>query len=139
MPGSVIAALPKLDKGIAQTIEACLSMSPEDRPKMSEVAEVLGRDLLRDKHRARVGINDKMHELNSSNRTVNIQSSVGSIKINYDGVQFLISSVTGDIFVNNKPVAVGTRMLSACVITIGSPGGTRAFVTFDVSNPEIMA
>jgi len=139
-PGSVIAAQPKLNGGIAKMLEACLSISPKDRPSMPEVVEILGRDLLRDKHRARVGTATKANELNAAHRTVNLTfSSVGSISIHYDGVQFEIRNVVGDVYVNNKRVNAGMRMLSACVITLGTAPGKRAFVTFDISNPEVMA
>jgi eukaryotic-like serine/threonine-protein kinase len=107
---------------------------------MAEVAEILGRDLLRDRHRARIIQDGRgFHELHSKNRTVNITSSVGNITIQYDGTKFFISSVSGSVFINNRPVAPGATMLSACVITIGDQGAARAFLTFDVSNPEIAA
>jgi eukaryotic-like serine/threonine-protein kinase len=63
--GAVAKELPGLNKDLAHLIEGCLEMRPNDRPKMSEVCDLLGRDLLRDKHRARVGINGKMHVLNA--------------------------------------------------------------------------
>ncbi len=106
---------------------------------MSEVTRILGRDLLRNKHRARIVNGSTIHELNSINRAVSITSNVGSVRITYDGVKFSVSQVTGDVYVNNVRVAAGFTMLSACVIIIGAVGQNRAFVTFDVSNPEIMA
>ncbi|KRR09985.1 hypothetical protein CQ12_06125 [Bradyrhizobium jicamae] len=137
--GSVIAAQPGLNAEVARTLEACLDMSPAARPPMFEVAKLLGRDLLRDKHRARVGTQKQAYELNASKRTVNLTfKNQGSLSIRYDGYDFKITALTGNVYVNNTKASVGMTMLSACVITIGS-AAPRAFVTFDISNPEVMA
>jgi serine/threonine protein kinase len=137
--GTVIARVPRLDSAIANTIESCLEINPANRPRMAEVACSLARDLLRDKHRARAIHVGKAYELNAANRSVNINSGVASARIVYDGTRFSFENVNGNIYINNKAAQAGSVMLSACVITIGSPGSSRAFVTFDVSNPEIMA
>jgi serine/threonine protein kinase len=139
VPGAVCSAFPALDSDIAKALEGCLELSPTNRPEMSEVKRVLGRDLLRNKHRARIVNGSTILELHVNNRAVNIKSNVGSVRITYDGIQFSVAQVTGDVYVNNARVAAGFTMLSACVITIGAAGQSRAFVTFDVSNPEIMA
>ena len=65
--------------------------------------------------------------------------SLGSIGIRYDGIRFLVESVSGQVTVNNEDVSVGDRLPSCCVITFGSSSGNRKFVTFDVSNPEVTA
>jgi eukaryotic-like serine/threonine-protein kinase len=138
--GSVTAAQPKLNPDIARVLERCLSMRPADRPSMVEVTRILGQNLLRNKHRARVGTATKAHELSATHHTVSLNyGSEGSIKIQYDGIQFAITDVTGDVYLNNKRVTAGMPMLSACVITLGSTAGKRAFVTFDISNPEVIA
>ncbi len=137
--GTICAKFPALDGDVAKALEGCLELSPANRPTMAEVSKILGRDLLRNKHRARIVTASKVLELHAGNRAINISSSVGSVRITYDGVDFSVAEVTGDVYVNNTRVAVGFKMLSACVITIGATGPNRAFVTFDVSNPEIMA
>lgn len=139
VPGTVRSKFPVLDVDIAKALEGCLELSPANRPEMAEVAHILGRDLLRNKHRARIVNGNTVLELHAGNRAVNIKSNVGSVRITYDGIRFSVSQVTGDVYVNNVRVAAGFTMLSACVITIGATGQSRAFVTFDVSNPEIMA
>jgi eukaryotic-like serine/threonine-protein kinase len=138
--GSIIAAQPNLNAEVAKTLEACLDLSPAGRPSMSEVTALLGRDLLRDKHRARVGTETQgAHELNAAKRSVNLSfKNQGSLSIRYDGYEFKITALTGDVYVNNTKVTLGMSMLSACVITIGS-SPPRAFVTFDISNPEVTA
>lgn len=138
--GAIIKSFPALNGDVAKALEACLSLNPADRPSMANMAELLARDFLRDKHRARIGTATKANEINATQRTVNLNfPGVGSIAVNYDGNFFTITAVTGDVFLNNIRVNVGMQMLSSCVITLGSTGGPRAFVTFDVSRPEVMA
>jgi serine/threonine protein kinase len=136
---SVKKRFPQLDDESAKLIGGCLELAPSARPKMSEVASIIGRELLRDKHRARVVNGSNVQELHSQNRSINLQSAVGSLRIDYDGFKFVVTQVTGSVFINNSPVSVGDQMLSSCVITIGAAGANRGFVTFDVSNPEVMA
>ena len=139
-PGAVLAKFSSLNPAIAKLIEACLELIPTSRPTMAEVAEVLGRDLVRNRHRARIVQDGQtVYELHSKNRAANITSTVGKITIQYDGTTFLISAISGSVFINNKKVTSGAQMLSSCVITIGDKGSSRAFLTFDVSNPEIAA
>jgi eukaryotic-like serine/threonine-protein kinase len=138
--GTVAKEFPGLNAAVCGIIEACLDLSATDRPTMSEVADVLSRDLIRGRHRARIVQDGRtVYELHSKNKVANITSAVGNITIQYDGNQFLISAVSGSVFINNKRVSNGTSMLAACVITIGEQGSSRAFLTFDVSNPEIAA
>lgn len=137
-PGTIFSAHPTLNASICQVLERCLEHKPANRPSMRDVATTLGQDLLRDKHRARIIMNGTPHELNANIRSLRIKSGVGNVRIDYDGNEFVVSQVTGDVFINNQRVTAGTKMLAACVITIGS-GSSRAFVTFAVSNPEIMA
>ena len=65
---------------------------------------------------------------------------MGGIEIRYDGLQFVVASVSGDVFVNNSAVTVGETLPGASVITIGAQnlGARRTFVTFDISHPEVV-
>lgn len=138
--GSVAKAFSNLSGTVAGIIEACIQPVAANRPTMREVASVLGGDLLKDRHRACIVQDGRtVYELHSKNRTANITSSAGNITIQYDGRKFVISAVSGSVYVNNKRVASGASMLSACVITIGEQGSSRAFLTFDVSYPEVAA
>jgi eukaryotic-like serine/threonine-protein kinase len=137
-PKSIAAKFPEIDTGVAKVLEGCLERDAFNRPKMLEIVQMLARNLLKDRHRARIVDGGKVHELNSKNRTVNITSPVGTITIRYDGFSFLISNISGNVFINNKKASNGSAMLSACVITIGE-GNSRAFLTFELSNPELAA
>lgn len=140
-PGLIAQNLPALNPNVAKTLEACLSIDPAKRPSMHDTVDVLARDFLKDKHRARVGTAEKANELDASHRTVTLKfaNARSSLTIHYDGYYFIVTDVSGNVFVNNKPVNVGTLMLSACVITFGLEGERRAFATFDISRPEVMA
>ncbi|EOX4326542.1 hypothetical protein ACPF35_000728 [Vibrio cholerae] len=82
---------------------------------------------------------DQAKELNSQNRKAKINSSVGAeISIEYDGYDFKVVTYVGDVSVNNEPVNIGYVMPGASVITLGS-GSNRGFVTFDISNPEVVS
>lgn len=135
--GSLKSVLP--DEATAEILERALSPSPIARPSMAEIRDVLARQLLRDRHRAWIIKDGATYELSAASRNVNLKTSVGSVQINYDGFKFKVTSVTGEVYINNKRVVPGSEMLSACVITFGSSsGGVRAFLTFDVARPEAL-
>jgi hypothetical protein len=80
-----------------------------------------------------------LYELSSQNRDVHLRAgNVGSLNIHYDGLRFTIQGVTGETFINATTAISGQQMPPACVITFGT-GRNRAFLTFDVSNPEVLA
>lgn len=131
--------LPNLDANILEVLEQCLSYSPIDRPSIANVEKALRRHLLKDKHKGLMVMGDQVKELNNQNRKAKIISSVGAeITIEYDGYDFKVAAYVGSITVNNDPVRVGYVMPGASVITLGS-GPNRGFVTFDISNPEVVS
>lgn len=135
----ILQAIPTLGNRLAALIESCIATDPTTRPSMDLIAFALAQEILRDRHRARIIIRGQVHELHAGNRNVTIKSAVGTIGVRYDGTRFVISQLSGAVFINNRPVAVGSEMTSACVITLGNLGEIRAFPTFEVSNPEVMA
>lgn len=138
-PGTLAAAHADLDPDVAAILELCLQQNPAIRPASDTVERELAKRLLRDQHRARI-IDNKgaPHELHASNRGVTITARNGhSVTVRYDGLRFLVTAVVGSVFVNNRTVMVGQEMEAACVITLGVDQA-RAFLTFDISNPEVM-
>lgn len=126
---------------LARMLDLTLSEDPVNRPAMTEVRDLLGKYLLFGKHRALVMKGTTKYILQTVNQIVTLDSpGYGSLSIKYDGLYFLIESVNGAIFVNNKSVFKGQELPKDCVITIGSPdaGGSRLFITFDISNPEVV-
>lgn len=104
---------------------------------MQDVAELLEKQLLKDKHRATVVLNGVVHILDNNNRRITLNASIGSLTIEYNGLEFIVAQVTGAVFINNTQVRVGNVVPGCCVLTFGTSSG-RTFVTFDVSNPEVM-
>ncbi|MCX7109333.1 MAG: serine/threonine-protein kinase [Proteobacteria bacterium] len=126
---------------IANCLDACLALLPEDRPAMSSVKDILSKYLLFDRHQALVVFQNKARYLDSANRTVRLNlASVGSIDIHYDGLEFRITNCSGEVYVNNRTVAEGNVLPGSCVVTLGDQHRRfeRVFITFDLSNPEIV-
>ena len=131
-----------IPKDLADLLEKCLATAPADRPLMKEIRDELSRYLLRDKHQAMAVIGGNTSYLNSKIRKVSLKlPSVGSIEVTYNGLHFVVTAVSGETFINNSNVLVGSVIPSSCVVTFGGPHrfpSERAFVTFDVSNPEVV-
>lgn len=139
LPAQLAPILGGAPADLADVIAGCLAYSPTQRPMMSEVARVLAKHLLRDKHRALVVMNAKPYELNAVNRSLSLSGGTkGTLSIQYGGDSFEVTSTTGNVFLNNSPAIPRNSVPGCCVITFGV-GGNRSFVTFDVSNPEVMA
>lgn len=126
-----------IPEDISRKLHECLSPKSADRPRMQEIRELLSRQLLKDKHRATVVLNGVVHTLDSNNRRITLNANVGSMRIEYDGLDFKVESASGAVYVNNSPAITGMVVPGCCVLTFGA-SGSRKFVTFDVSNPEVM-
>jgi hypothetical protein len=92
---------------------------------------------LKDRHRATVVLNGNANTLDCNNRKISLNATIGSLTIEYDGLDFNVTQVSGAVYINNTSIIVGTVVPGCCVLTFGSEGA-RKFVTFDVSNPEVM-
>ena len=108
---------------------------------MKEVRDLLAAHLLRNKHRATLILTDKVHTLGSQNPIVKISAgSLGTIQIKYDGLAFVVSSISGDVSINNLPISPNDKLPGSCVIILGGPslGSSRRYVTVDVAHPEAL-
>lgn len=137
--GGLVHVLEGLPEEVIVLLERCLSPFPAKRPLMSLVESMLRKHLLYNKHRALLVVDEKIHELHSGSVSANIiiNPSV-SISIRYDGLGFFVVALAGPIFINNVAAVVGSELPACCVITI-VVGAERKFLTFDVSNPEVMS
>ncbi len=143
LPDNFISTLPfKLTPDLALLLTACLGADPENRPLMGHVRDLLSRHLLHDKHQALAVYNNQPKVLNASKRTVSLKfSDIGEIKIEYDGFRFCVSTVSGEVFINNQAISVGDEIPKSCVVALGGShrrADVRKFITFDVSNPEVV-
>jgi len=140
MPGALNSLLSVLPEDIVSILEQCLSYESSKRPMISDVEFILRRYLLKDQHRALMVMNNgKTHEISSKSPNAYLKlGEIGSLGINYDGLRFKVTNLSGNIYMNNMPIKVGDDLPLCCVITFGDRGQDRSFVTFDVSNPEVM-
>lgn len=130
-----------LPNEIAEILFECLDMNAAARPTMSSVKSAIERHLLFDRHRALVVNGADASYLDCNNRSVGLKyGSHGAISIEYDGFSFVVTSVSGKVYLNNRPADVGSCLPGACVLTLGGPElkANRAYVTFDLSNPGIV-
>lgn len=128
-----------LPEDIVELLERCLCFAPEQRPQMDEIELSLRRHLLKGKHRAHLATDTKTFDLSAQNEAINLKmGSLDRIGIGYDGYEFKITSISGDVFINNVAITTGFRMPACCVITFGSSGGSRGFAAFNSSNPEVV-
>lgn len=131
---------PALPADVAAQLQSCVATSPADRPEIGTVKGVLAMHILRDRHRALAVTQGQEHRLDASRRGIQIrvQSGDGAV-IQYDGLVFSLSAVSGTVYVNNMPATPGMVLPGCCVIAFGSTDNPqqRVYTTFDVSQPEI--
>jgi len=148
MPDSTYYPLPSiatntpLPPRLAKVVDQCIVWNAEDRPEMQEVANALMAELTFGKHSASVMMTGKPpHSVTTdTNKVSNLTTSHGAIDIGYDGYQFTIKKIQGDVFVNNSPANVGQSLHEGCLLTFGGRqlGGNRIFVPFRQNSPEIV-
>lgn len=129
----------KLASEVAAILDATLEVDAKKRPAMTKIRDVLAARLLFGKHRAVVTYGS-MHELTTPGKSMNLQTSMGGITIRYDGLRFVIESLSGAVYINNRTARVGETLPGSCVITLGAPplGSSRTFVPFNLSHPGVV-
>lgn len=126
---------------LVQILNACLNTDPAQRPAMAAVRDLVGKYLLADRHKALVVFGNQASYLDHSSRSVSLRlPTMGEVEISYDGLNFSVISMSGDVFVNNRRAVVGYVLPGACVVALGAPahGNRRRYITFDLSHPEIV-
>ncbi len=140
--GMDFAKLPvKLPASVSDLLNRCLSITPADRPEMSIVRDTISKHLLHGTHRALVVSGGRTYDFHGSGKSVEFGiAGLGKLTITYDGLDFTATNVEGEVFVNNMAITVGHQFVGSCVIALGGParGNQRAYVTFDVSHPEVL-
>lgn len=139
----VFSSLPfAIPADLTGLLEKCLAYECMDRPPIDIVRNELARQLLRDKHQALAVHKRKPYFFNAKNRSAILDyPTVGKIEITYDGLKFFVSETNGEVFINNSPVVTGVEIPGSCVVALGGAqrkNDNRAFITFDVSNPEVV-
>lgn len=131
----------KTPRLIADIIMKCIAHDKEQRPAMLDIKIILEKFLLKDKHNALVIMKGQKHEISATSRRAKITwGSDSTMIINYDGFNFSVESINGLAKKNNIRLVVGSIFHGCSVITLERDNSTtRTFVTFDISNPEVMS
>lgn len=122
-------------------LNACLAYNPINRPAMEDVRDELARHLLRGKHQALAVYKGKPYVFNAAELSAGLDlTDIGKIEILYTGLKFIVYVATGEVFINNNPAVPGEEIPGSCVVALGGAhrGSSREYITFDVSNPEVM-
>ncbi|TBA91094.1 serine/threonine protein kinase [Rhizobium ruizarguesonis] len=138
-----VSHLAGLDPVVVAQLQQCLLTNPEERPTIDEVLHSIERVLLRDRHRARIVTAGVVNELHSKKRTATPTISTGGtvrsqLAVEYDGNDFMVRSVIGNVYANNRILKAGSKLPPSCVLAFNTTGNNYYFATFDISNPEYM-
>jgi hypothetical protein len=125
-----------LPNDVETVLGSCFAVNPANRPTMRLVADLLAMHLLRDRHRALIVLYGTPYELHSANRVANISSGADGLRVSYDGFVFRVSNISGNVSINNQPIAAGHEIKGSCVIVLGV-GRQITSVTVDVAHPEV--
>ncbi len=131
----------QLPRETLEALKKCLDPIPENRPSMSDIKKTIEHSLLKDRHKALVVYNGNASYLDKNRRLVTLNlPNIGGIDIYYDGYDFIVKNIHGDVYVNNMRVSAGYKLPGACVVTLGAPElkNRRIYITFDLSHPEIV-
>jgi serine/threonine protein kinase len=127
-------------KDITPSLKACVDHNPSKRPSARALANLVGRLLLRDQHRMLIAYDNNVDFIDRSNRSVSLTLGSDHLKVEYNGLSFVVTAVAGHVRHNNVQVVVGYELLGSSVIVFGDPFGDRRLrtsITADISHPEV--
>lgn len=128
-----------LDPEIVTLLDRCFAPNPQDRPKAADLKGAFAKHLLRTKHVAKFTHNGQTYALSQASKRYRIAGAKGAFEVSYTGLDFILSQVSGDVYVNGVAANAGMRLPGSCVITLGSGSGAdRDFIPFNVSHPEVV-
>jgi len=135
-----IATKVALPAQLVKVIDQCVAWRPNDRPKMQEVADAFMAELTFGKHAACILMAGRppYAVTTDAGKVSSLKTANGTLDIGYDGYKFTIKKVQGTVFVNNSVAVVGQQLHLGCLLTFGASGGSRQFIPFRQSSPEIV-
>ena len=134
-------AIPVLPESVSILLDRTLLSNPEQRPTSAALRICLEQHLLLGSHKALLVHQKRPYFLDKDRRQVILKhpNNTDYIEIEYNGFEFLVSSVIGHVFINNSAVVPGEIIPKSCVIGLGQPSTpNRLFTSFDISNPEVV-
>jgi serine/threonine protein kinase len=124
---------------LVSLLDRATLLNPTDRPRMSDIARLIESLLLKDRHKGLLVSKNESRVISRDRPAVRLAlSGTSFIGIRYTGMAFCVTETDGAVLVNNSVVQVGDALPKSCVITLSGAGNTRVFVTFDISNPEVV-
>ena len=130
-----------IDRELMALLDAAVSTDPRKRPSARKIADRAGRVLSREKHRGTLVREDgTRYELSTLSKGASTKSRYGSAVVSYDSMDFVLTDVSGEVWVNNRKAQKKEKLPGGCVLAFGDPsrGRARSFMTFDISHPEVV-
>jgi len=128
-----------LDPEVASLLDLCFAPDANGRPKAGVLKNAFAKHLLRTKHVAKFTHNGQTYTLSQASKRYRIAGTKGSFEVSYTGLDFVLSQVAGDVYVNGVAANVNMKLPGSCVITLGSGSGAdRDFIPFNVAHPEVV-
>ncbi len=131
----------KIPDEVVTMLARCMACDPGRRPAMSEIETLIGAYLLRDTHQALLVSGNNTYRVNCNQRKIALKyGQVGGFTLSYDGLKFTFVAVQGSVYLNNAVMPEGQELVGSCVVAIGGPevwASERAFITVDISHPEV--
>ena len=134
------------DPELKNLLSSAMSTDPEDRPSIDQIETRARKILLHNKHRAiltyKADTETFVRELSAQNPSVTLSlKEIGKISIAYNGHEFFVPSIEGEVKINNMATTNNMTLPTSCVISIGNANRdykNRAHITFDSSRPEVI-
>ena len=139
--GGFVALNTGIDQELMALLDAAVSTDPRQRPNAREIADRAGRVLSRGKHRGTLILgNGSRYALSTLSKGGSVKSRYGRAVVGYDSMDFVLTDVSGEVWVNNLEAQKAMRLPGGCVLAFGDPsrGNARSFMTFDISHPEVV-
>lgn len=140
VPNNLFTSLPIANE-IASLLQSSLVALPEDRPPIWSIKETLEKHILENRHQALITHKGNPTYLNKDRKKITLSvDRVGVVDVQYNGLDFIITRAEGEVFINNAPILVNSKIPTSCVLAIGNSQRSnqeRSFITFDLSHPEI--
>lgn len=132
------------DADFCELLEACIDHDPAKRPSSHQLRDSIRNRLTRDRHTALLTSQASLQNsfvINATRRVATIKfPHRGDLKIEYDGLEYTLSAWPNECYINGRLVTEAQILHQSCIITVGAPtrGPNRTFITFDISQPEIV-
>lgn len=123
---------------VAAILNACMNAKPQKRPSMADIKALVAKYISRNEHRLLLTDGTNEYRVDRTKKTALLSGNNSGLSIEYDGVDFVVRSVTGVVMANNVPVAIGDTITGSVVIVLGGQNTYRLSITADLSHPEVI-